>query len=191
MDDIVVTTGKRKKKRKPETNPIMSHRRGLRVGYINTHGLVSDPDKRIDLNHWMVLNDLDIVCIQEWFVPHGKQTRSEIDKRNNNNSNNNNNNKNNLNNLNDLNDLSSSDDDYDCNVNIERFEDEKKNDSRYLEISLDMTAFPKYEKIETNTKTYHVAEFATVYLQNGVTVLLVSLYSSLSCVSLLIIYTLY
>ena len=47
----------------------MSHRRGLMVGCINAQGVVSDPDKRIALNHWIVLNDLDIVCIQEWFVP--------------------------------------------------------------------------------------------------------------------------
>ena len=78
-----------------------------------------------------------------------KQTKSEIDKKNNN--------RKNSNNLNDF--LSSDDefDDLDCNintnVNIEKFENEKKNDSKYLEISLDMSSFPKYEKIETNTKT--------------------------------------
>ena len=52
------------------TNPSHSnHKRGLKVGCINVRGLVSNVSKRIELNHWLEMNELDIVCIQEWFVP--------------------------------------------------------------------------------------------------------------------------
>ena len=40
-------------------------------------GLVSNVSKRVELNHWLELNDLDVVCIQEWFVPHSKITKNE------------------------------------------------------------------------------------------------------------------
>ena len=80
---------------------------------------------------------------------------------------------------------SSTDDKYDCSVNIERFEDEKKNDSRYLEISLDMTAFPKYEKIETNTwLSFYFSKIRTEFLSAKQTVTLHVFYTLFLCIKL-------
>ena len=45
-----------------------SHKRGLRVGCINVRGLVGNPTKRIDLNCWLEIHDLDVICIQEWYI---------------------------------------------------------------------------------------------------------------------------
>ena len=62
------------------------------------------------------------MCIQEWYVPHNRQVSDNKD------------------------DESDDDDRY------HNFENERKNDARYLSVALDMTAFQRYEKIETNTK---------------------------------------
>ena len=65
--------------KKKYKNPSQSnYKRGLKVGCINVRGLVSNVSKRVELNHWLEMNDLDVICIQEWFVPHGKQTNSEL-----------------------------------------------------------------------------------------------------------------
>ena len=77
---------KKKKNRKKQRN-LSPYKRGLKIGCINTRGLVSCPTKRIDLNNWMVLHDLDAVCIQEWYVPHKK----DVNNSNNNNENGNDN----------------------------------------------------------------------------------------------------
>ena len=146
MDDSIVTTKKHKNKNDSGSQDMRSKfKRGLKIGCINACGLVSNPDKRVALNHWIELNDLDIICIQEWFVPHGKQTESEF-KSNmiSNNNNNNNSDEYNSDNI---------DSDNSSVFEFDRFEDEKKNDAKYLHISLDMTAFPRYHKIETNSKT--------------------------------------
>ena len=60
--------------KKVKTNPSQTNfKRGLKLGCINVRGLVSNVSKRVELNHWLELNDLDVVCIQEWFVPHNNQ----------------------------------------------------------------------------------------------------------------------
>ena len=66
--------GNKNQKSKP------SHRRGLRVGCINVRGIVSNPDKRIDLNTWMDEHKLDIGCVQEWLVP--RNVKVSKNKRN-------------------------------------------------------------------------------------------------------------
>ena len=103
----------------------ISFKRGLKVGNINVRGIVSSVNKRIELNHWIELNDLDVVCIQEWYILHDRQ----IEKKEND---------------------SNDDNGFD---NYDTFENENKNDRRYLSVTLDMAAFQKYDKIETNTKT--------------------------------------
>ena len=140
MDDITVISSKKKDNNSPQTLHT-KFKRGFKIGCVNVCGIVSNPDKRVALNHWIELNDLDIICIQEWFVPHGRQTMSE-QKCNYSIFNNDNSNSNNV-----------SDSDGDSDFVFDRFEDEKKNDSKYLSVSLDMSAFPKYLKVETNTKT--------------------------------------
>ena len=101
MDDITVYTGKNKKKGElsggGSQNNIVNNvnnkdnnknckkckkydvtfKRGLKVGNINVRGIVSSVNKRIELNNWIELNDLDVICIQEWYVPHNRQV-SEI-----------------------------------------------------------------------------------------------------------------
>ena len=67
------SVNKNVKKNPSQTN----FKRGLRLGCINVRGLVSNVSKRVELNHWLELNDLDVVCIQEWFVPHSKITKNE------------------------------------------------------------------------------------------------------------------
>ena len=103
----------------------MVFKRGLKVGNINVRGIVSNANKRTELNHWIELNDLDVICIQEWYVPHDKQVSEN------------------------KNDESENDD----SIDYDTFENERKNDRKYLTITLDMAAFQRYEKIETNTKT--------------------------------------
>ena len=46
--------------------------RGLKIGCINVRGLVTNPTKRIDLYNWIMLHELDIICIQEWYVHNSK-----------------------------------------------------------------------------------------------------------------------
>ena len=62
----------RRKKKNNNKNRYISHKRGLRVGCINVRGIVSNATKRVELNNWIELQNLDVVCIQEWFVPHGQ-----------------------------------------------------------------------------------------------------------------------
>ena len=124
---------KNKKVRQP------TYKRALRVGCINVRGIVSNTDKRVELNHWIESHDLDVVCLQEWYVPHEKHSKQKKNNKNNNNNNNDN--------SNDLDSLSS-------NSN-NQFEGEKENDEKHLDVSLEMAPFPKYEKLEDskNTKT--------------------------------------
>ena len=100
------------------------------------------------LNHWIELNDLDIICIQEWFVSHGRQTINEHKCNQVNLYDNNSNNSDGVNVYN-----SYSDNDSDSDYVYERFEGENKNDPKYLTVTLDMTEFPKYSRVETNSKT--------------------------------------
>ena len=44
--------------------------RGLRIACINVRGIVSMNSKRVELNAWMTVNDIDVICIQEWYVHH-------------------------------------------------------------------------------------------------------------------------
>ena len=87
MDYIIVTSknnNNNNDKKKEKNNPKycnIQFRRGLKIGCINVRGIVSNVNKRIQLNYWIELNDLDVVCIQEWFIPHNKQTVFES-KRN-------------------------------------------------------------------------------------------------------------
>ena len=152
-----------KKGNNQRSPPQINFKRGLKLGCINVRGIVSNVSKRVELNHWMELNELDIVCIQEWFIPHNKCTINELNgndvnivskngrgknvqmgnnvenvsigylKYSNDNSNNNN---------------VSVSKSFDDDDKFEQFEGEFKNDSKYLTTSLDMSAFPKYEKIE-------------------------------------------
>ena len=46
--------------------------RGLKIGCINVRGLVTNPTKRIDLYNWIMLHNLDVICIQEWYVHNNK-----------------------------------------------------------------------------------------------------------------------
>ena len=152
-----------KKKGKKSPSQI-NFKRGLKVGCINVRGIVSNVSKRVELNHWMELNELDIVCIQEWYIPHNKQTVNEllyndvnIVAKNGMGSIDRNNDNDNVNNVNiellknNGNDNNHSD--YYNDGRFEQFEGEFKNDSKYSIASLDMAAFPKYEKIEKDTKT--------------------------------------
>ena len=43
---------------------------GLRLASININGLVSNYDKQKFLYKWMVCNEIDILCLQEWCVHH-------------------------------------------------------------------------------------------------------------------------
>ena len=89
MDDITVYTGKKKKsklvggdcqnnvvnnvnnsngnndKSKKCNKYDITFKRGLKVGNLNVRGIVSSVNKRIELNNWIELNDLDVICIQE------------------------------------------------------------------------------------------------------------------------------
>ena len=104
--------------------------RGLRIASLNVNGMVSNTNKRVELNAWLETHDIDILCGQEWFVPH------QSHKKNNNNNNNNNSN-------------SISDNDSD----EELFENENKNDIS-IETQLDMAQFKNYEVITGNNKTF-------------------------------------
>ena len=44
---------KKKKKNRKKGRKLSPYKRGLKIGCINTRGLVSCPTKRIDLNNWM------------------------------------------------------------------------------------------------------------------------------------------
>ena len=109
-----------KKKRKKCKN-LSPYQRGLKIGCINTRGLVNSPAKRIDLNNWNTLHDLDVICIQEWYVPKKK----DVNDNNNNNQSDDNNNNNN----------------------------DEMNQLNLLTVTLDMTAFPEYSKVEHDNKT--------------------------------------
>ena len=112
--------GKRKQKRK-----LSPYQRGLKIGCINTRGLVAHPTKRIDLNNWMQLHDIDVVCVQEWYVPKKKKVNNNIN-RNNNNQNDN--------------EQSDNNDDNDYGLASQA-------------ISLNMSAFTNYSKVEHDSKT--------------------------------------
>ena len=83
------TNNNKKQKKKKKTNKRSSFKRGLKIGCINTQGLVTHPTKRIDLNNWIHLHKLDVVCLQEWYVPNQKDIK--MDRNNNNNNDNNDN----------------------------------------------------------------------------------------------------
>ena len=125
--DSIQNVNDKKKNVNKNNNCNITFKRGLKVGNINVRGIVSSVNKRIELNHQIELNDLDVICIQEWYVPHNKQV---VEKKENEN-----------------------DDDYGYHEDFDTFENERENDQKYLAVTLDMAAFQKYEKIETNTKT--------------------------------------
>ena len=56
----------RRKKKNNNNNNILQ--RGLKIGCINARGLVSSPTKRIDLYNWIKIHDLDVICVQEWYI---------------------------------------------------------------------------------------------------------------------------
>ena len=60
--DIMPKGYNRKHKKRNKRSP---HKRGLKIGCINVNGLVNSPTKRIDLNNWIHLHDLDVVCIHK------------------------------------------------------------------------------------------------------------------------------
>ena len=90
----------------------------MKIGCINVNGLVNSPTKRIDLNNWIKLHNLDVICIQEWYV---------INKKDINDNNNDNNNVN----------INSDDDDEIAQSNF---------GLEPLSITLDMSAFSNYFK---------------------------------------------
>ena len=49
------------------------YKRGLTIGCLNIRGMVSDIQKRIDLNAWLGAQNLEVLCLQEWYVPHKVQ----------------------------------------------------------------------------------------------------------------------
>ena len=69
---------KRNKKRKKQS-PLQ---RGLKIGCINARGLVSSPTKRIDLFNWIRIHNLDIVCIQKWYVHKDKNVNNNYNNKN-------------------------------------------------------------------------------------------------------------
>ena len=73
---------KSKHKNKKKRKLLSLHKRGLKIGCINPRGLVSSPAKRIDLFNWMKLNDFDVLCIQEWYVPKKKIVFNNQDIKN-------------------------------------------------------------------------------------------------------------
>ena len=112
---------------KYKTNEIKksSHKRGLRVGCINVRGLVNSPTKRIDLNTWIQIHNLDVICIQEWYVLKKKDVN--VNKNANN---------------------------YVYNNNVNSFDDNDNDfDLAPLEITFNMAAFQNYNKIEHDNKT--------------------------------------
>ena len=68
---------KRNRKKKKNNNPLQ---RGLKIGCINVRGLVSSPTKRIDFYNWIKLHNLDIICVQEWFVHKNKDVNNKYVK---------------------------------------------------------------------------------------------------------------
>ena len=56
-----------------------TYKRGLTVGCINIRGIVSDIQKRIDLNAWLGAQNLEILCLQEWYVSHKLQKENDND----------------------------------------------------------------------------------------------------------------
>ena len=136
---------RRKKKNKRKNNgKHSSFKRGLKIGCINTQGLVTHPNKRIDLNNWLHLHDLDVICLQEWYVPNQK----DIQANRNNNENN--------------------DDNENENIDINMENDSKLNNFGLnpLVVTLDMSLITGYKKIEHDNKTIilykddlHIATF--------------------------------
>ena len=119
------------KNRKKKKNKRVSHnsQRGLRVACLNVNGIVANPNKRVELNAWLEMHDIDVLCGQEWFVPHESHKKQKEDSNSNNN------------------------DTLDSDSNEENFENERKGD-----ISdgahLDMAQFKNYNVITGNNKTF-------------------------------------
>ena len=51
----------------------ISEQRGLRIACINVRGIVASLDKRVELNQWLMMHNIDVVCIQEWLVHQNDQ----------------------------------------------------------------------------------------------------------------------
>ena len=118
-------------KKRNTRNKRSSFKRGLKIGCINTQGLVAYPTKRIDINNWMHLHDLDVVCLQEWYVPNQK----DIDPNDNENRRNDN-----------IND----------NIDDNEGNDDYKNGNfglHALSVTLDMSLITGYKKMEHDNKT--------------------------------------
>ena len=43
---------------------------GFRIASININGLVSREDTRKQLKYWIEIEEIDIICIQEWYLHH-------------------------------------------------------------------------------------------------------------------------
>ena len=43
---------------------------GLKIACINVHGIKSSDTQRRDLYQWMVKHDIDVLCLQEWYLHH-------------------------------------------------------------------------------------------------------------------------
>ena len=130
----------RKRKQKRKQSP---YQRGLKIGCINTRGLVAHPTKRIDLNNWMQLHNIDVVCIQEWYVPK---------KKNVNNNNNTNRKENEQNDSNDENDYGLAPQTVSLNMSAFTNYSKVEHDSKTLILyksSLNVTRFDHFEKIST------------------------------------------
>ena len=47
---------------------------GLKIASINIDGLYCNKEKRDKLNEWLICNDIDILCIQEWYKHYNNDT---------------------------------------------------------------------------------------------------------------------
>ena len=111
----------KKKNNKKEKNS--SCKRGLKIGCINVRGIVSNINKRVELNFWMNTHNIDVLCIQEWYVPRNAKENMNDSK------------------INDF--FDESDNSNDSNDLIEIKEN----------IDFDMVEFPNYEKVSWDLKT--------------------------------------
>ena len=131
----------RRKRKKRKVTRLSSYQRGLKIGCINVRGLVSYPVKRIDLNNWLRLHNLDAVCIQEWYVPQQKKNKKKNKNKNDKKDNDRNENDNNH------------DYDYENDDDNNNDNNNEMNQLAPLKVSLDMTSLTEYEKVECNNKT--------------------------------------
>ena len=56
-----------------EDNKTTRLQTGLKIASVNVRGLVTHHNQRLDLYLWMIDNDIDVVCVQEWCVNHRRE----------------------------------------------------------------------------------------------------------------------